>query len=135
MMACMCGSSLGTITSRLARPALRLQMICTVGVATFFVVAFAVGKSYLRCCFVAFLVFECLVGVYFPTVGVLKSQVVPEHVRGTVYNMYRVPLNGVVVILLLSNMSLLRCYGFCASLIMLALVSAAVVDRSQQAAK
>mmetsp|Transcript_63791 Transcript_63791/g.195058 ORF Transcript_63791/g.195058 Transcript_63791/m.195058 type:complete len:464 (-) Transcript_63791:237-1628(-) len=130
MMACMCGSSIGSITNRI-RPALRLQIVCLVGVAAFFVLAFAVGGSHLRVCFCAFLVFECLVGVYFPTVGVLKSEVVPERVRGTMYNIYRVPLNAVVLCLLLTNLSLLRCFGVCASLMFLAVLCVAAIDKDR----
>lgn len=133
MMACTCGASLGTVTAGLVRPALRLGLVCSVGVAAFFVLAFAVGGDHLRLCFFAFLVFECMVGVYFPTVGVLKSEVVPEHVRGTMYNIYRVPLNGVVVALLLTNLSLLRCYGLCASLLLLALVAIAAIEAGRPA--
>lgn len=128
MMACMCGASLGTVTDGVLRPNLRLGLVCAVGVATFFVLAFAVGGNHLRPIFGAFLVFEGLVGAYFPTVGLLKSQVVPENVRGTMYNIYRVPLNAVVVCLLLTDLSLLRCYGLCASLLLLALVAISAIE-------
>jgi predicted MFS family arabinose efflux permease len=127
MMACMCGASIGTISSNMLKPDTRVTMVCATSVATFFVIVFAVSEHYLRVCFCAFLLFECMVGVYFPSVGVLKSEVVPEQVRTTVYNIYRVPLNGVVVILLLTNLPILRCYGLCASLILLALVGAAAI--------
>merc|ERR1711959_235685 len=74
----------------------------------------------LTACFAAFLGFEFCVGVYFPTVGVLKSEIVPEHVRGTMYNIYRVPLNAVVVGLLLTNISMMMCFQICALLITVA---------------
>jgi len=127
MMACMCGASVGTITSSRLRPDTRVTLVCITGVAAFFVIVFAVSEHFLRVCFCAFLLFECMVGVYFPSVGVLKSEVVPEEVRSTVYNIYRVPLNGVVVCLLLTNLSMLRIYGLCASLILLALVGMAAI--------
>merc|ERR1712190_323683 len=82
----------------------------------------------LQLSFLAFMLFEFCVGVYFPSVGVLKSEVVPEQVRSTMYNIYRVPLNGVVVCLLLTNLSLLRCYGLCASLLLLALVAVTTIN-------
>ena len=49
---------------------------------------------------VCFCVFEVAVGVYWPSIGIIKSQFVPEHVRATVYNLFRVPLNLIVVIAL-----------------------------------
>lgn len=48
--------------------------------------------------FAAFLIFEFFVGVYFPSVGVLKSDIVPEEVRGLIYNLYRLPLNIIIVV-------------------------------------
>merc|ERR1719183_1051684 len=70
--------------------------------------------------FVCFLVFEFCVGIYFPVVGTLKSEVVPEHCRATVYNLYRVPLNAIVCGLLLSKISLSMSFSICAGLLMVA---------------
>jgi len=39
--------------------------------------------------FVAFLVFEAAVGLYFPMIGTLKGEIVPEDMRSTIYNIYR----------------------------------------------
>merc|ERR1712100_546846 len=47
--------------------------------------------------YLAFLVFELCVGMYFPMMGTLKGRVVPEESRSAIYNLYRVPLNGIVV--------------------------------------
>lgn len=47
-------------------------------------------------CFLCFLLFEFCVGIYFPSMGTLKSLLVPERIRATVYNIYRVPLNAIV---------------------------------------
>merc|ERR1719230_585840 len=73
--------------------------------------------DHLLTCFIAFLVFEFCVGVYFPTVGVVKSEVVPERVRSTMYNFYRVPLNVIVVCLLLTNLPMKRVFATCAVLL------------------
>ena len=78
-------------------------------------------------CFLSFLLFELCVGIYFPSVGTLKSELVEERMRATVpgasqphlafsegtgfrYNICRVPLNGVVVSLLLTNLSATWCF-------------------------
>ena len=34
--------------------------------------------------------------MYWPSIGTVKSQVVPEESRATIYNIYRVPLNAIV---------------------------------------
>mmetsp|Transcript_23903 Transcript_23903/g.55290 ORF Transcript_23903/g.55290 Transcript_23903/m.55290 type:complete len:160 (+) Transcript_23903:2-481(+) len=81
------------------------------------------NEDYLRTSFASFLLFEFCCGVYFPSVGVLKSDVVPEKVRGTVYNLYRVPLNGIVVSLLLSSISMATCFKMNALLLLAAFIS------------
>merc|ERR1712007_161141 len=43
--------------------------------------------------FLAFLAFEACVGIYFPLIGRLKGDIVPEDMRSTIYNIYRFPLN------------------------------------------
>lgn len=136
MMACMCGSSLSTLLAGIIPRRSQVALCCLASVAAFFGALFATATNQLRLCFLSFLLFECMVGVYFPSVGVLKSEVVAENVRATVYNLYRVPLNAVVVVLLLTNLSLLRCYGLCASLLMVAfLCSAALRTGEKTAAK
>jgi MFS family permease len=44
-----------------------------------------------------FFLFEWVCGVYFPTMGMIKSKYVAEEVRATVYNIFRIPLNIIVV--------------------------------------
>lgn len=51
--------------------------------------------------YVAFNVFELCCGLYFPTIGMIRSRYVPESIRSTVMNIFRVPLNVIVVIVLL----------------------------------
>jgi len=45
--------------------------------------------------FVAFLVLEVGIGMYFPTISFLRSQVIPESHRANVMNWFRVPMNCV----------------------------------------
>lgn len=56
--------------------------------------------------FLAFLLFEACVGVYFPVIGTLKGDIVPEDMRSTIYNIYRLPLNVAVLLPLLLNFSI-----------------------------
>lgn len=124
MMACMCGASTATFLGDALKPRLRLALTFSIGIGAFIVAAIVASKpNFLSVCFATFLIFEFCCGLYFPSVGILKSEVVPEHVRSTMYNMYRVPLNAVVVCLLLSNISMIKCFTLCASLLAAALVA------------
>merc|ERR1719160_867934 len=98
-----------------------LLATCSLGIVA---VTIGVGSTYaLQASFFCFLIFEFCVGVYWPTVGTLKSEIVPEDVRATVYNIYRVPLNAVVCALLLSNISLTVSFGLCTALLLLSVIS------------
>jgi MFS family permease len=55
--------------------------------------------------FYAFLLFELCVGMYFPSIGTLKGKLVPEECRSAVYNLYRLPLNAIVVCALVFQIS------------------------------
>jgi MFS family permease len=51
--------------------------------------------------YVMFLLFETTVGVFYPSYGVIKSEKIPEEIRSSVMNIFRIPLNAFVVVLLL----------------------------------
>ena len=48
----------------------------------------------------AFLVFEAMVGIFWPSMMKMRSQYVPEEVRSTVMNFFRIPLNLFVCVIL-----------------------------------
>lgn len=64
-----------------------------------------------------FLVFEMTVGIFYPSYGVIKSEKIPEEIRSSVMNIFRVPLNGFVVLLLLKIkfLSSLQIFQVCAA--------------------
>jgi hypothetical protein len=135
MMACMCGASVATIVGNSYNPSLRLMVTFMIGIGSFAIMGSVAGnETMLRTCFCSFLLFEFCCGLYFPSVGVLKSEIVPEKVRTTMYNIYRIPLNAVVVGLLLSNISMIKCFIFCAMLLSAALVAVMSIWASQRSA-
>jgi predicted MFS family arabinose efflux permease len=48
-----------------------------------------------------FLILELCVGVYFPTIGTIRSKYIPEESRAAVMNFFRIPLNILVVLILI----------------------------------
>ena len=54
--------------------------------------------------FGGFIVFEICVGIFWPALGTLRGKYVPEEIRATVMNCFRVPLN-LIVVLILSQVS------------------------------
>lgn len=130
MMSCMCGASMSTLTGNFAKTTHRLLSTFAAGFIAFVIASQAAYRTYgenLGLSLSAFLLFEFCCGVYFPSVGVLKSEVVPEQVRGTVYNLYRVPLNAIVVGLLLSDIQMTTCFQLNALFLLIAVVCMAAI--------
>jgi hypothetical protein len=50
-------------------------------------------EKYTLVAFFAFLLYEVAVGMYFPAVGYLRSQIIPEQYRASIANWYRIPMN------------------------------------------
>merc|ERR1712176_514681 len=45
----------------------------------------------------SFMMVECCVGLFMPVAGTLRSKYVPDALQGTILNIFRLPLNAVVV--------------------------------------
>jgi len=132
MMACMCGASVFSLTDPAFAPSKTLFSVCVLAVMAFIFATSCVGHglNMLWGIVAGFIMFEFSVGVYFPAVGTLKSQIVPEKVRAGVYNIYRVPLNCVVCCVLLVHMSLRACLTVVCGLLAAASIFASVLIAS-----
>ena len=51
---------------------------------------------------VSFLALEISIGIYFPSIGCLRSHLIPEERRATVTNWFRVPMNIITCVTLLA---------------------------------
>jgi MFS transporter, MFS domain-containing protein family, molybdate-anion transporter len=62
-----------------------------------------------------FFAFELAVGMFWPAICTLRGEFVPAHVRSTVMNFFRIPLNMIVIAVLYNIGSLPQTYvfGFC----------------------
>lgn len=82
--------------------------------------------------FWSFNVFEMCCGIYFPCIGSLKSEVIPESTRSTVMNIFRIPLNIIVVVILLKvdSLSNQTRFALCAALSVIGFVAAIVQSRN-----
>lgn len=73
-----------------------------------------------------FLIFETIVGIFWPGIGTLRSQYIPEENRATVTNIFRIPLNLIVCMVLYfqGSMNVSTVFTFCTLFHGLAVVSA-----------
>jgi len=72
----------------------------------------------------AFMLFEFCVGVYYPCMYTLKATIVPESSRATIYTLFRVPMNALVLAILLVDPSLEMCWTLLSMFLALAGVCA-----------
>ena len=100
MVSCMTGSSLFSIlVQRL--PVEKLGVgIFVAGAIAMLLVALRISETV---SFIALNLFEVCVGLYFPTMGTMKGSIVPENKRVAIYNLFRIPLNLIVVVSLLAD--------------------------------
>jgi len=114
MISCACGSSIFGLLTR------KMEVVAIAG-GVFVISAVALAVPMLTnspsILLIAFMVFEVCVGVYWPVIGTLKGIYVPEAQRSAIYNVFRVPLNGIVLIVLLflseinNSVACLSCAG------------------------
>ncbi|KAJ3119064.1 Molybdate-anion transporter [Nowakowskiella sp. JEL0407] len=76
--------------------------------------------------FMAFNLFEFTCGLYFPSIGTLRGKFIPEEMRATIMNVFRIPLNLIVVVLLMNikNIAPTLLFGICTSLVAVSFVFA-----------
>lgn len=94
MVCIMIGSSLYAVL--LARKYTSEQLLLSavgLGIIAMLICIYSTGGDYIYLSFFAFLVLEVAVGMYFPAIGFLRSQVIPEELRAGIMNWFRVPTN------------------------------------------
>ena len=110
MVCCMAGSSVFSVVIgniKVEQLGVYVFMIAT---ASFALMAFSTSEIGT---FMAFLLFEMAVGTYFPTMGTMKSVIVPESKRAAIYNLYRIPLNCIVLFSLLTDLTPKQSFILC----------------------
>jgi hypothetical protein len=70
---------------------------------------------------VAFCLFEVCCGLYFPSAGTMRSKYIPEEVRSTVMNVFRIGLNLIVVLTLVNIDGLAQSTVFLFTVVLLTL--------------
>lgn len=102
MVNCMTGSSLFSILVE-KFPVEKLGIaIFAVGSIAMCIVAMEISGTV---SFVGMNLFEITVGMYFPIMGTMKGGIVPEDKRAAIYNLYRIPLNFIVLFSLLTDLT------------------------------
>ncbi|CAJ1374115.1 unnamed protein product [Effrenium voratum] len=129
MSCCAGGSFCFKYLSELWSPAKLLMPILIMASASLSGAAYAAHTNSALAALAACLLFEVAVGMYFPCTSSLKSDMVPDRIRGLVYSLYRVPLNMLALGVLLGVPSQDSALALCAVVLMLVAAWTAMVRR------
>eukprot|EP00930_Biecheleria_cincta_P039113 TRINITY_DN26904_c0_g1_i1.p1 TRINITY_DN26904_c0_g1~~TRINITY_DN26904_c0_g1_i1.p1 ORF type:complete len:448 (-),score=74.92 TRINITY_DN26904_c0_g1_i1:28-1371(-) len=103
MMSCMIGSSIFALCNHYKTKLVLFAAISVACCAMMLPAYLGMSANKDPFNFLAFLIFEVCCGLYFPAIGTLKADAVPEANRSTIYNLFRAPMNMIVVAVLLIN--------------------------------
>jgi len=118
MVALMIGSTVSGALLTLFASELVLRTAFAMSVFAFLTCALS---ERLESTFAAFLVFELCVGMYYPAVGTIRAKLIPEESRSTIMNIYRIPLNFLVMLLVLGDFDIRNTWKVCIATVSIAL--------------
>jgi MFS transporter, MFS domain-containing protein family, molybdate-anion transporter len=129
MVCCMAGSSIFSIII----PSVKVEKlgiyVLISATTAFILMAMASTDTTIM---IAFLMFEVCVGSYFPMMGTMKSVIVPESKRAAIYNLYRIPLNFIVLFSLLTDFTPKQSFLLCIGMLITATVLMSKLVSHQQ---
>jgi MFS family permease len=128
MAGCMLGSQIFSLL--VSRGVQGLSVALPLGMLAHALVAFGPLSPTSR--LFAFVLFEVAVGVYFPSMGLMKSSAVPERLRTTLYSINRVPINGIVLSCLTLGFSTVQTFVCTSVALCMAYLSYALLRRWPQ---
>lgn len=117
MVSCMAGSSIFSIAMEKMKPEQLAVPVFGVATCAFGII---VLSTHATTTFLAMNLFEMCVGLYFPSMGTMKGMIVPEDKRAAIYNLFRIPLNFIVLFSLLTDLSPKTSFMLCGSMMTVA---------------
>ncbi|XP_071550068.1 molybdate-anion transporter-like isoform X1 [Panulirus ornatus] len=130
MVCIMIGSSLyAVLLSKKYQAEQLLMMAVGLAIISMSMCVYSTNGDHIYLSFTAFLFLEVAVGMYFPAIGYLRSQVIPEDLRAGIMNWFRVPTNVITCagLMLVHNNTIISSthtmFAICTGMLIIALVS------------
>lgn len=114
MVCCMAGSSIFSIAMETMRPERLAVFVFATAAAAF---ALVVRGGSATSTLLGMNLFEMCVGMYFPSMGTMKAAIVPEDKRAATYNLFRIPLNFIVLCSLLTDLTPKVSFTLCGAML------------------
>lgn len=121
MICAMSGAALFQLLGLRADVALML-VLCLASIALAVPTIAGIDEAHSKINFAALCLFELSVGMYFPAISAIKSKVVREPYRVTLYSFFRMPMNAIVVVVLLVSPPLVPTFQLISCMMMTAMV-------------
>ncbi|KAF1759731.1 hypothetical protein GCK72_016198 [Caenorhabditis remanei] len=111
MVATMIGSSVFKLLQQHERPESFMRYVLLLAAVCLSMPI--VAPDNLALVFGGFLVFEMCCGIFWPSMGCLRGTYVSEETRSTTLNLFRIPLNLIVIFILWQNFAMISIFKFC----------------------
>lgn len=118
MVAIMIGSSIFKLLSKYTSVESFMRFVLFVAALTLLTPVWFPGNQLIV--FSGFLVFEACVGIFWPSLSTMRGKYVPEETRATTMNIFRIPLNFIVVLILIQSLPMKIIFQCCALFLTLA---------------
>lgn len=118
MVAIMIGSSLFKLLSKYTSVESFMRVVLFVSALALITPVMYPGNQLLV--FIGFLVFEVCVGIFWPSLSTMRGKYVPEETRATTMNIFRIPLNCIVVFILLQSLPMSIIFQCCTIFLLIA---------------
>uniref|UniRef100_A0A1I7VK90 Major facilitator superfamily transporter n=1 Tax=Loa loa TaxID=7209 RepID=A0A1I7VK90_LOALO len=118
MVSIMIGSMIFKLLSKYQRPESFMRFVLAVSVLC--LATPIIWPDNEMVIYAGFIFFEICVGIFWPAIGFMRGIYIAEATRSTVMNYCRVPLNAIVIIILLQNLSRQTIFQCCMMFVMLA---------------
>uniref|UniRef100_A0A915BHX8 Molybdate-anion transporter n=1 Tax=Parascaris univalens TaxID=6257 RepID=A0A915BHX8_PARUN len=127
MVAIMMGSSIFKVLSKYCRPESFMRIVLLISsICLAMPIIFADNEVII---FVAFIIFEVTVGIFWPAMGFMRGIYIPEQARSTIMNFCRIPLNAIVITILLQDLSMRHIFQFCVLFLVMATLTQQYLHR------
>ncbi|RUS71434.1 hypothetical protein EGW08_020804 [Elysia chlorotica] len=120
MVSLMIGSSLFKLLSKMAPVESFMRFVLFAAAISLTTPIFYPGNQLYI--FIGFLMFETCVGIFWPSMGTMRGKYIAEETRATTMNIFRIPLNLIVIIILLQHLELDTIFQFCTVLLLIAVL-------------
>ncbi|VDN52523.1 unnamed protein product [Dracunculus medinensis] len=120
MLAIMMGSSLFKMLNQKFRPESFMRFVLLLSALCLSVPI--IFTESLLLIYIAFIIFEICVGMFWPAMGFMRGIYIPEQTRSTIMTFCRIPLNAIVITILWQNLPMHTIFQFCVSFLILATI-------------